>query len=53
MKEKTKKVRSVDKTLVWTKESAGAVIWCCSVNKVFRKIAQNSLKNTCAGVPFK
>ena len=35
----------MNKILVGTKESAGAVIWRCSVNKIFRKIAQNSQKN--------
>ena len=35
VKEKTRKVRSMDKTLVGTEESAGRVIQKCSVNKVF------------------
>ena len=52
IKEKTNKVWSMDKTLVGTDESAGADILKCSVNKVFWKIAQNSLQNTCDGVAF-
>ena len=44
MKEKTNKVWSMDKTLVGTKESAGRVIWRCSLNKVFKKIVLNSQK---------
>ena len=32
----------MDKTLFGTEESAGVVIWRCSVNKVFAKTAQNS-----------
>ena len=40
----------MDKSLVGMKE--GAVIWRCSVNKVFWKTAQNSQRNTCAGVSF-
>ena len=36
------KVWSVDRTLVRTEESAGAFIRRCSVNKVFKKIAQDS-----------
>ena len=47
MMEKTKKVWSMDKTLVGMEESAGAVIRRCSVNKVFWKVSQNY---TCAGV---
>ena len=39
------KVWSMDITLVGTKESAGAVIWMCSINKVFWKIAENLQKN--------
>ena len=35
MKKKTRKVWSMDKTLVGTDESAGRVIQKCSVNKVF------------------
>ena len=51
MKGKKKKVWSMDKVLGGTEESAGAVIWRCSVNKGFWKIAQNSQENnTCAGV---
>ena len=42
----------MNKTLVGTEESAGAVIWRCSVNKVFWKIAQNAQENTCTGVSF-
>ena len=38
--------------LVGMEESAGAVIWRCSVNKVSWKIAENSQKNTCTGVSF-
>ena len=52
MKEKPEKVYSMDKTLLGTEESAGAVIPSCSVNKVFWKIAQNPLEYTCAGVSF-
>ena len=40
----------MDKALVRTEESAGAVICRCFVNKDFRKIAQNSQENNCAGV---
>ena len=47
-----RKVWSMDKTLVGMEQSAGAVIWRCSVNMVFRKISQNSQENTCAGVSF-
>ena len=36
----------MDKALVPTEESAGAVICRCSVNKSFGKIAQNSQENT-------
>ena len=36
----------MDKTLVVMEESAEAVIWKCSVNKVFWKIAKNSQENT-------
>ena len=39
---KTNKVWTMDKTLVGTKESAGAAIRRCSVNKVFWKSAENS-----------
>ena len=39
------KVWSMDKTLVGTEESAGAVIQMCSVNKVFWKIVENSQEN--------
>ena len=39
-KRKTNNVWSVDKTLVETEESAGAVIRKCSVNNVFWKIWQ-------------
>ena len=35
----------MDEHLVATEESAGAVIWRCSVNKVFLKIIQNSQEN--------
>ena len=52
MKEKTKKVWSVDKTLARTEESAVAVDQRYSINMVFWKIAQNSQENTCAGVSF-
>ena len=52
MKEKTKKVWSMDKTLVGTEESAVAVNRRCSVNKTFWKILENSRENTCAGVSF-
>ena len=31
-------------------ESAEAVVWRCSVKKVFLEISQNSQKNTCAKV---
>ena len=44
MKEETKKVWSMDKTLVGMEESAEAVIRKCSVNKTFWKISQNSQK---------
>ena len=44
MKEETKKVWSMDKTLVGMEESAEAVIRRCSVNKTFWKILQNSQK---------
>ena len=37
MKKKTNKVWSMDKTLVVTEESAGAVTWRCFVNKVAEK----------------
>ena len=47
--EKMKKVRSKDKILVETEESAGAAIWRSSV---FGKIEQNSQENTRAGVSF-
>ena len=50
MKEKIRKVRSVDKTLVGTEESAGRVIQKWSGNKAFWKITHNLLKNTSAGV---
>ena len=50
MKEKTNKVRSVDKTLVGTEESTEAVNWRCSINKAFGKIVQTSQENSCAGV---
>ena len=43
---------SIDKTLVGMKESAGAAIRRCFVNKFFLKMAQNSWENTCAGVSF-
>ena len=49
---KMNKVWSMDKTLVGTEESAGAVIQRCSVTKVFWKIAENSQENTCAKVYF-
>ena len=49
---KTKKQKQMDKTLVGTEKSTGALIWRCSVNKVFRKVVQNSQKNTCTGVSF-
>ena len=39
-------MQSMDKTLVGMEESAEAVIWKCSVNKVFWKIAKNSQENT-------
>ena len=35
--------------LLWYLE---AVVWRCSVKKVFLEISQNSLENTCARVPF-
>ena len=38
-------VWSMDKTLVGTEESVGAVIRMCSVNKDFWKIAENSQEN--------
>ena len=38
----------MDKTLVETEESPGAVIRVCYVNKVFLKISENSQENTCA-----
>ena len=47
MKEKTNKVRSMDKTLVGTEESAGRVIWRYSLNKVIKKIVLNSQKYLC------
>ena len=50
MKEKMSKVWSMDKTLVEAVESTGAVIWMCSVNKVFRKIAQKSQNHLCWSV---
>ena len=34
------------RTLVGKEESAGVVIWWCSVNRAFRKIAQNSQKKS-------
>ena len=40
----------MDKSSVGMKE--GAVIWRCSVNKVFWKTAQNSQGNTCAESHF-
>ena len=40
------------KILVGMEESVGAVIQRCSVNKVFKKIAENSLEITCVGVSF-
>ena len=43
----------INKFLTGTKESARAVIQRCSINKVLRKIAQNSQENTSAGVSFK
>ena len=46
MNEKTNKVWSMDKTLVVTEESAGAVIQGCYVNKIC-KSAENSHENTC------
>ena len=52
MKEKTNKVWSMDKTLVGMKESAGAVIQSCSVNKAFWKIEENSQENICTGASF-
>ena len=52
MKEKTKTLWSMNKTLVVTEESAGAVICKCSVNKAFWQILQNSQENTCSGVSF-
>ena len=39
----------MDKALVGMEESAGAVMWRCSVN-VSWKITQNSQENICAGV---
>ena len=42
----------MDKTLIETEESAGAVIQRCSVTKVIWKIAQNSQDTTGAGVSF-
>ena len=42
----------MDKTLVGTEESAGAVIRKCSGNKVFSEIAQNSQENVGAAVSF-
>ena len=44
MKAKPTKCCQWIKTLVGMEESAEAVIWRCSVNKVFRKIGQNSQK---------
>ena len=35
----------MDKTLVGTEKSVGAVIRLCSINKVYRKIVQNSQEN--------
>ena len=35
----------MEKTFVGTDESAKAVMWICSVNKSFRKIAKISQKN--------
>ena len=46
------KVWSMNKTLVGTEESAGAVIRRCSVNKGLRKIAQNYEEHTYGGVSF-
>ena len=51
-KEKTKKVRSMDKILVRKEESGGAAIQRCFDNTVFRKISVNSQETTCAGVSF-
>ena len=51
-KEKMHKMWSIDKTPIGTKESAGAVIQRCSVNKGFWKTAENSQENTCTGVSF-
>ena len=45
-------MKSPNKTLVETKQSAATVMRRCSVNKVFRKITQNYQENTCAGVFF-
>ena len=46
MKEKVEKVWSTDKTLGGMEESAGAVIWRCSVvDKVFLKLVRNSQEN--------
>ena len=52
MKEKMSKVWSMDKTLVEAEESTGAVIWMCSVNKVFIEKLHKNHKTTCAGVSF-
>ena len=52
MKKRTMCAQWIKPWLEGRKESAGAVIWRCSVNKVFSKIAQNSQENTCAGVSF-
>ena len=43
---------SLNKTLVETKQSAGAIIRRCSVNKILWKIRQNSQENTFARVSF-
>ena len=42
----------MDKTLIGTEKSAGAVIRSCSVNNLFWKVVQNLQENTCAGVFF-
>ena len=52
MKEKTNKVWSIDKTLVGMEESAGAVIWGCSVNKMSWKIVENSLRKIHRKIPY-
>ena len=51
-KEKTNKVWSIDKTLVGMEESAGAVIRGCSVNKMFWKIVENSLRKIHRKIPY-